>query len=161
MPLDQAEHVVIACDSKARSFVAIKRARKSSIDDVFRIPKFVNDRVVNIKDLFLNKEEMVIVYEQTNISLRHIMTVTDGPLQAFEIATVCQEVNISLGHILSADSGSGSWLKNLPISTGNSQCIMGVYPMVLFSFVKIGKSRSVNYASAPEKWSDGFDIKEF
>lgn len=146
MPLDQAGPAVIACDNKDRSFVAIKRAKKSSIDDVFRIPDFVSDHVVNIKDMFLDKEEVVIVYEQMDVSLRHIMAVAGGPLQAFEIAAVCKEVSLPLGNILGADSGPGSWLEDLPISTGNSQCIMGVYPVLLFSFVKMGKSRSVSYA---------------
>lgn len=146
MPLDQAGPAVIACDNKDRSFVAIKRAKKSNIDDVFRIPDFVSDHVVNIKDMFLDKKEVVIVYEQMDVSLRHIMAVAGGPLQAFEIAAVCKEVSLPLGNNLVLIRALGSWLKDLSISTGNSQCTMGICPVVQFSFAKMGKSRSVSYA---------------
>lgn len=63
MFLNQIELVVIVCDNKDRSFVTIKRARKSNIDDVFRILNFVNDHVINIKDMFLNKKKIIIIYE--------------------------------------------------------------------------------------------------
>lgn len=96
MPLDQAGPAVIARDNKDRTFVAIKRAKKSGVEPVLRIPDFVSDHVVNIKDMFVDKEEVVIIYEQMDVSLRHIMAVAGGPLQAFEIAAVCKEVRFSL-----------------------------------------------------------------
>jgi len=96
MPLDQAGPAVIARDNKDRTFVAIKRAKKSGVEHMLRIPDFVSDHVVNIKDMFVDKEEMVIIYEQMNVSLRHIMVVAGGPLQAFEIAAVCKEVRLPL-----------------------------------------------------------------
>lgn len=94
MPLDQAGPAVIACDNKDRTFVAIKRAKKSGVEHELRIPDSVSDHVVNIKDMFVDKEEVVIIYERMDVSLRHIMAVAGGPLQAFEIAAICKEVSL-------------------------------------------------------------------
>lgn len=98
MSLDQAGPAVIARDNADRSFVAIKRVKKTGEKNKLRIPDFVSDHVVAIKDIFLEKEEVVIIYEQMDVSLKHIVAVTGGPLQAFEVATICKEV--SLLHLL-------------------------------------------------------------
>ena len=95
MPLDQAGPAVIARDNKEdRPFVAIKRVKKADHGLVYRIPDFTSDHLVNIKDMFLEGEdEVVIVYEQMDVSLKHIMAVTRGPLHSFEIAAICEEVS--------------------------------------------------------------------
>ncbi len=94
MSLNQTGPAVIARNNKDRTFVAIKRAKKSGIEHVLRIPDSVSDHVVNIKDMFVDNKEIVIIYKQMDISLRHIIAVTDGPLQAFEIAAVCKKVRL-------------------------------------------------------------------
>jgi len=96
MSLDQAGSAVIARNNKDRIFVAIKRAKKSGVEYMLRISDFVSDYVVNIKDMFVDKKEMMIIYEQINVLLRHIMAVTGGPLQAFEIAAVCKKIRLLL-----------------------------------------------------------------
>lgn len=96
MPLNQIKFVVIARDNKDRIFVAIKRAKKSDVEHMLRISNFVSDHVINIKDMFVDKKEIIIIYEQMNVSLRHIMIVASDPLQAFEIAAVCKEVRLLL-----------------------------------------------------------------
>jgi len=90
MPLDQAGPAVIARDNmKDRAFVAIKRVKRADRDPVYRVPDFTSDHLVSIKDMFLEgDDEIVIVYEQMDVSLRHIVAVTGGPLQAFEIAAI-------------------------------------------------------------------------
>ncbi len=92
--LDQTESVVIARNNKDRIFVAIKRVKKSRIEHVLRIPDSVSNYVVNIKDMFVDNKEIVIIYKQINILLRHIITVTDNLLQAFEIAAVYKKVRL-------------------------------------------------------------------
>ena len=95
MPLDQAGPAVIARDNKEDGpFVAIKRVKRADRDLVYRVPDFTSDHLVNIKDMFLEgDEEIVIVYEQMDVSLKHIVAVTGGPLQGFEIAAICKEVS--------------------------------------------------------------------
>ena len=78
---------------KEKGFVAIKRIKNSNL--IFRVLTFTSDHLVNIKDMYLGGDnEIVIVYEQMDISLRHIMAVTEGPLQETEIAVTCQEVKL-------------------------------------------------------------------
>lgn len=95
MPLDQAGRAVIARDNmEDRAFVAIKRAKRADHDLVYRVPDLTSDHLVNIKDVFLEgDDDIVIVYEQTDVSLKHIMAVTGGPLHGFEIAAICKEVS--------------------------------------------------------------------
>ncbi len=95
MPLDQAGPAVIARDNmKDRAFVAIKRVKRADRNPVYRLTDFTSDHLVNIKDMFLEgDDEIVIVYEQMDVSLRHIVAVIGGPLQAFEIAAICKEVS--------------------------------------------------------------------
>ena len=95
MPLDQAGPAVIAHDNmNNRVFVAIKRMKRANPEPLYRVPDFKSDHLVNIRDMFLEGDhEIVIVYEQMDVSLRHVMAVTGGPLQAFEIAAICREVS--------------------------------------------------------------------
>ena len=94
MPLDQAGPATIARDNlKDGTFVAIKRVKRADRNPVYRTPDFTSEHV-NILDMFLEgDEDIIIVYEQMDVSLRHIVAVVGGPLQAFEIAAVCKEVS--------------------------------------------------------------------
>jgi len=38
-------------------------------------------------------DEIVIVYKEMNVSLKHIMAVIGGPLYSFEIAAICKEIS--------------------------------------------------------------------
>lgn len=80
MPLDQAGPAVIAHEnSKNGAFVAIKRLRINR-KPISKVPDFHCNNIVNIKDIFLEADdEIVIVYEQMDVSLRHIKAVTSGP----------------------------------------------------------------------------------
>ena len=95
MLLDQAGPAVIARDNKEDGpFVAIKRVKKADYNLIYRIPDFISNYLINIKDMFLEgNDEVMIVYEQMDISLKHIMAVTGGPLHSFEIAAICKEVS--------------------------------------------------------------------
>ena len=95
MPLDQAGPATIARDNlKDGTFVAIKRVKRADRSPVYRTPDFTSEHLVNILDMFLEgDEEIAIVYEQMDVSLRHIVAVAGGPLQVFEIAAICKEVS--------------------------------------------------------------------
>ena len=96
MPLDQAGSAVIAHDNtKGGDFVAVKRVKRVDPKPVYTVPDFKSDHLVNIKDMFLEgNDEIIVIYEQMDVSLRHIMAVSGGPLQAFEIAAICKEVSL-------------------------------------------------------------------
>ena len=97
MALDQAGPAVIARENVEDGvFVAIKRVKRVDPKPVYHIPDSRSDHLVNIKEMFLEDNEIVIVYEQMDVSLRHIMAVNGGPLQAFEIAAICKEVSTCL-----------------------------------------------------------------
>ena len=94
MPLDQAGPAVIARENREDGpFVAIKRTKNGDRNLVHKIPNFTSDCLVNIKDMFLEGDEIVTIYEQMDVSLRHIMAVAGGPLQFFEIGAICKEVS--------------------------------------------------------------------
>ena len=93
MELDQAGPAVIGCDNtRAGIMVAIKRIKKTGQDDLGCMPPFINDHVVNVKDMYCKDNEITIVYEQMDVSLRQITGILSGQLQAFEIAAICKEV---------------------------------------------------------------------
>jgi len=94
MTLNQAEPAVIARKNmKDEVFVAIKRMKRVDLKPVYHIPDLRSDQLVNIKEMFLKGDQIVIVYEQMNVSLRHIMAVNEGSLQGFEIAAICKEIS--------------------------------------------------------------------
>ena len=95
MSLDQAGSTVIARDNmKDRAFVTIKRMKRVDRDSVYKVSNFTSDHLVNIKDMFLKGDDkIVIVYEQMNVSLRHIVAVIEDSLQVFEIATICKKIS--------------------------------------------------------------------
>ena len=97
MALDQAGPAVIAHENvKDEVFVAIKRVKRVDPKPVYQIPDSRSDQLVNIKEMFLEDNKIVIVYEQMDVSLRHIMAVNGGSLQAFEITAICREVSTCL-----------------------------------------------------------------
>jgi len=73
-PLDQAGPAVIARDNiEDRVFVAnyVKRADRNPI---YRVPDFASDYFVNIKNIFLEGDnEIVIICEQIDLSLKYIV----------------------------------------------------------------------------------------
>ena len=95
MPLDQAGPAVIAHDNmEDRTFMAVKRVKRAIRDPACRVADFTSDHLVNIKDIFWeDDDDIVIVYEQRDVSLKHIMAVTGSPLQGFEIAAICRQVS--------------------------------------------------------------------
>ena len=107
MPLDQAGPAMIARENMGdRVFVAIKRVKRDDRRPVHRVADFTSDHLVNIRDMFLEGDDIVIVYDQMDVSLKHIMAVTGGPLQAFEIAAICKEASNYVNdvcHLLTRD----------------------------------------------------------
>ena len=98
MHLDQAGPAIIAQDNmNRREFVAIKRIKRIASTPVYTVPAFESNQIVNIKEMFLEGDNLItVVYEQMDVSLRHIMAVKGGPLEAFEIAAICQDVSTYL-----------------------------------------------------------------
>ena len=98
MALDQAEPAVIGYDdTDRRSLVAVKRVKRRGKGEVLQIPNLNNSNLVSIMDMYLENEEVVIFYEQMDVSLRHITGILQDPLKPFQIATICKEAPIPEG----------------------------------------------------------------
>lgn len=65
MPLDQASLAIIARNNiEDRAFMAIKRVKRADRDPMKRVADFTSDHLVNIKDMFLEgDDDIMIVYE--------------------------------------------------------------------------------------------------
>jgi hypothetical protein len=103
MELEQAGSAVMGCDNSKRcNLVAIKRLKGVDKNSAYlmRLPK--NDHVVNIKDMYFDKDDLVIIYESMDISLRAVTSILQGPFKPFQIAAICKEVSTSPDRISSA-----------------------------------------------------------
>lgn len=94
MVFDQAGSANVACDNtRERNLVAIKRfngIRKSSMR---KIQPFTSDYVVSIKETYFENDDMIVVYERMDVSLRHVTGIMQGPFNPYQIAAVCKQVN--------------------------------------------------------------------
>jgi hypothetical protein len=84
MILDQAGSAVIACDNtRERKLAAIKRFKGIDQSSTRKIPPFRSDYGVNIKETYFDNDDIVIVYEQMDISLRNVTSILQGPFKPF------------------------------------------------------------------------------
>ncbi len=97
MIIEQAGPAVIGVDNTdRRKRVAIKRVRKPK-GSVHQVPPSTCDQIANIHDMYVEDCDVVFVYEQMDVSLRHMTGILqDRPLKAFQIAAICREVGPSV-----------------------------------------------------------------
>ena len=96
MTLDQAGHAIIGSDNnKESSLVAIKRIAKVDKSPMNPIAPFTSDHLVQIKNIYEDGDDIVIIYETMDVTLRQIIGILQGPLKAFQIAAICKEVSQS------------------------------------------------------------------
>jgi hypothetical protein len=95
MVLDQAGSAIIGCDNtKERNLVAIKRLKNGIDKSSMRgIQHFTSDHVVNIRESYFDNDDLVIIYEQMDISLRHVTSILQAPFKPFQTAAICKEVS--------------------------------------------------------------------
>ena len=95
MTLDQAGPAVIGYDDTDRcSFVAIKRRKRPEGSFIPQV-QVKSNHLVSLKDMYIEGNDIVFIYEQMDVSLRHITGIARGSLKAFQIAAICKEVRIS------------------------------------------------------------------
>ncbi len=82
MTIKQARPAVIGVDdTDRRKRVAIKRVRKPE-GSVHQVPPSTCDQIVNIKDMYVENGDVIFVYEQMDVSLRHMTGILqDRPLK--------------------------------------------------------------------------------
>lgn len=90
MTIEQAGPAIIGFhDNDHRKQVAIKKATKPK-GSVHQVPPSNSDQIVDIKDMYAENRDIVFVYEQMDVSLRHMTGILQyQPLKAFEIAAIC------------------------------------------------------------------------
>ena len=92
--------------------VAIKRVGKRDSHPIYRPTEITSDHVVNIMEMFMDGNDVVVVYEGMEVSLRHVTSLYVGPLKAFQIAAICKEESILPLHInvIAYRCVAGGWL---------------------------------------------------
>jgi hypothetical protein len=94
MVLDQAGLANIGCDdTRECNLVAIKRLIGVRKRLLRRIKPFTSDHVISIKETYFENDDLVIIYERMDVSLRHVTSILQGPFQPSQIATICKQVN--------------------------------------------------------------------
>jgi hypothetical protein len=91
MTLDQSGDATI-CYDRDYDIVAIKKIQIVDKSVVPKIHSFTSDHVVNIIQTFLEKDEITIIYEKMDISLRRMLAVL-SPVKEHHIAIFCKEVS--------------------------------------------------------------------
>ena len=94
MSLDQAGSATIAYDSEYNLYAIKKRkAPTSSEIDTQKIQAFQgSDGVVCLLDAYRSRDEVHMVYECMDASLRQVLATPRGQLSPCEIAVICREV---------------------------------------------------------------------
>ncbi|KAK3169325.1 hypothetical protein OEA41_008708 [Lepraria neglecta] len=94
MAVDQAGLAMIGSNNNEEpSLVAIKRIKKADESPVSRITPFTSDHLVQIRNMYEDDDDVVIVYETMDVTLRQLTGILQGPLKAFQIAAICTEVS--------------------------------------------------------------------
>lgn len=188
MVLDQAGSANIGCDNtKERNLVAIKRfngIRKSSMR---RIQRFTSDNVVSIRETYFENDDLVVIYERMDVSLRHVTGVLQGPFKPSQIAAICKQLvaglsyihekillchgDLSCGTILLNLDGmvkianiGESFIRNIVITAESKRDdvrSLGFVMMELMEPTTYILSPHSTELRNPEKWKDGSGIKDF
>lgn len=93
MAFDQAGAATIgSSNTRENSLVAIKR-RAAPVN----IPKdvrkrLVHENVVSLFDLFYEGDQICMIYEQMDVSLRHLTGTCEGQWDDYKIGAICKEV---------------------------------------------------------------------
>lgn len=94
MALDLAGIAMVGSENNEDpDLVAIKRVEKTSKSRISRIAPFTSDHLVQIKDVYEDGNDIVIVSETMDVTLRQLTGILQGPLKAFQIAAICKEVS--------------------------------------------------------------------
>jgi serine/threonine protein kinase len=128
MVLDQAGSANIGCDNtRERNLVAIKRLRGIRKGSMRRIRPFTSDHVVSIRDKHFENDDLVIIYERMDVSLRHVTGILQDPFKPSQIAAICKQLVAGLSYIH----------EELSLCHGELSC--GTILLNLDGMVKIGK----------------------
>jgi hypothetical protein len=82
--LDQIRSAVIGFDDiRERNLVAIKRLNGIDKSLTRRLRPFISDYIVNVREAYIDYDDLIIVYEQMDISLRYITGLLPSPFKPF------------------------------------------------------------------------------
>ena len=99
MTLNQAGPTIIGYDdTDRRSLVAIKRRKAPNRPPIHQV-QVKSNYLVGLRDMYVEENDVVFIYEQIDVSLRYITGILQGPLKAFQIAANCKEVRVRLANL--------------------------------------------------------------
>lgn len=94
MVLDQARSANIRCDNtRERNLVTIKRLHSVRKGSMRKIQPFTSEHVVSIRDKHFENDDLVIIYERIDVSLRHVTSILQDPFKPSQIAAICKQVS--------------------------------------------------------------------
>ena len=135
MTLDQGGHAVIGSDTnKESSLVAIKRIKKLNKNLINRIRPFSSDHLVQIRNMYEDDEDVVIVYEAMDVTLRQLTGILRSVRRLAKLFYVTWNVLIVLKQLL---DGLSYLHKELTLYHGALSC--GTILLNLDGRVKIGE----------------------
>jgi hypothetical protein len=74
MNLNQARPAIIGFDNtREANLIAIKRLKRIDKRLTYRMRPFISDSIINIRDIYFNNDDLVIIYKLIHISLRQII----------------------------------------------------------------------------------------
>jgi len=187
MVLDQAGSANIGRDNTREcNLVAIKRLIGVRKRPLRRIKPFTSDHVVSIRETYFENDDLVIIYERMDVSLRHVTSILQGPFQPPQIAAICKQLVAGLSYIheelllCHEDLGCATILLNIDgivkianigesfirsITTAESKQddvrSLGFVMMELMEPTTYMLNPRSTELQTPEKWKDGSGIKGF
>lgn len=87
-------------NTREPNLVAISRVKKGDKSSAYRKPPFSSDHLVQIRDMYDDGDDVIIVYEIMDVTLRQLTGILQGSLTAFQIAAICGEVRVNLGRVI-------------------------------------------------------------
>jgi hypothetical protein len=55
---------------------------------LYKIKPFTSDYVVSIREIYFENNDLIIIYERIDVSLRHVISILQAPFQPSQIATI-------------------------------------------------------------------------
>ena len=96
MALDQSGAANMGCDNTRKcNLVTIKTLREIDKNSIRGIRPFTGDHVISIRNVYFDNNDLIIIYEQIDVSLRDVASILQSPFEPFQIAAICKEIGIS------------------------------------------------------------------
>ena len=96
MNLNQTESVIMKYDNiRNCNLVIIKRLKDMNKSLTCKIWLFTSNHVINIRDVYFDNDDIIIFYEEMNITLQNFISILQNFFTSFQIAAICKKISHS------------------------------------------------------------------